>query len=556
MTDTAARDREASSARDGIEEDPRLGDRRSPSRWPSATVRGFLRRPHGRALTIGLPLVALMLGSLGLRLEGQSTWLWTDEAISVGIAGHRIADIPVVLRRDGSPPLYYLILHAWMGLVGRSEVQTHVLSLLFAVLMVPAALWAGWTLFGPRAGWFAAALCATAPYVSDFSHETRMYTLVALLALVVVVSFAHAFVRRRRAYLPVFVAAQVLLLYTHNWGIYVAGGALVALVPCYLVDRGRAKRFVRDAALAFGCVALLYVPWVPTLLDQIRHTGAPWSLRPYARETVSALGLVLGDPTERVLVALVLGGGAAGLAMLRRWRSVEGATFVALVVIAAVTLGAAWIGAQFKPAWSTRYFAALFGPVLLVAAVTLARARAQGVVAFALILVFWIQPIGRLTGLREPIRRDEKSAVKPFAEAVSPELRPGDLVVAVQMEEVPVLHYYLPQYVRFADVTGPVSDPTVVDWRDALARVRASNVQDDLEPLVDAFPPGRRLLLVCGGDAFSPRTLPWFALMDERCEQWQTALENDARLRSVAVSRPVEDAPETPQAVTLFEKLP
>ncbi len=504
-------------------------------------------------LTVVLPLLGLMAVSLLLRLEGQNDWLWMDEGISVGIASHRIVDIPTVLAKDASPPLYYVLLHTWMRLVGTSEVQTHALSLLFALLFVPTALWAGWSLFGPKVGWFAAALAATAPYLTDYSHETRMYTLVALLGMVVVTSFAHAFVLRRRRFLPLFVASLTLLLYTHNWGIYVAVAGIVALVPCLLRGEDR-SRLVRDGAVAFGVVGLLYLPWVPTLLEQVRHTGAPWSPRPVLRELISGVGLMLGDPTERVLVALVVGGATALWALVRRYRTPEGTTVLSALVITAVTLGTAWLIAQAKPAWTPRYLAVVLGSVLLVAATILARGGAQGLLAFVVILVIWTQPLGRLTGLRQAVRPDQKSPVKPFAAIVSPELRPGDLVVSIQMEEVPVLHYYLPRYVRFADVTGLVSDPTVVDWRDALDRVRRSSPESGLRPLVAGLPHGGRLLVVCTGDTTSPRTLPWFQLMDERCEQWQHALDEDGALRSVPVAGLERLGSTMSRSVRLFEK--
>jgi hypothetical protein len=87
-------------------------------------------------------LACLMAAAFALRAGTLGSRLWMDEAISVGIASHAPAAIPGVLRLDGSPPLYYLLLHAWMGVAGRSEPAVHMLSLLVAVLCVPAAWWA------------------------------------------------------------------------------------------------------------------------------------------------------------------------------------------------------------------------------------------------------------------------------------------------------------------------------------------------------------------------------------------------------------------------------
>ena len=57
-----------------------------------------------------------------------------------------------MLRHDGSPPLYYLLLHVWMSAFGSSESSTHTLSLIFGLLTIPAGAWTAWTLFGRWAG--------------------------------------------------------------------------------------------------------------------------------------------------------------------------------------------------------------------------------------------------------------------------------------------------------------------------------------------------------------------------------------------------------------------
>ncbi len=69
--------------------------------------------------------------------------MWLDEGISVGIASHPLGSIPGLLRQDGSPPLYYGLLHLWMSAFGTADDTTHLPSLVFALAMVPTALWAG-----------------------------------------------------------------------------------------------------------------------------------------------------------------------------------------------------------------------------------------------------------------------------------------------------------------------------------------------------------------------------------------------------------------------------
>ena len=92
-----------------------------------------------------------------------------------------------------------------------------------------------------------------------------MYTLVAVLSLVA----TAAFVRRR----PVVLVARAdaPALHAHL-------GCLPVRRPSRLVwlvrDRGR------EGLLVGAAVAVLYLPWAPSLVFQALHTGAPWSLRP------------------------------------------------------------------------------------------------------------------------------------------------------------------------------------------------------------------------------------------------------------------------------------
>jgi len=197
-----------------------------------------------------------------------------DEGIAIGISSHPLSEIPGLLRQDASPPFYYLVLHVWTSVFGDSESRTHLLSLLFALGTIPTAFWAGRSLFGRRTGWTCAVLAAVSPFIAAYTNETRMYSLVVLLALVATATFLHSFVYRRRGHLTAFVLSLVLLLYTHNWGLFFAAGAGVAVVVCLLSSADRRPLLV-DAVLAFGTSAVLYSPWVPTLLYQQAHTGSP-----------------------------------------------------------------------------------------------------------------------------------------------------------------------------------------------------------------------------------------------------------------------------------------
>src|SRR5919198_6509718 len=188
--------------------------------------------PTGVAVPI-MVLLGLMAFALWHHTRALGASLWMDEGLSIGIASQPLLDIPHVLRVDGSPPLYYMLLGIWTRTVGDGPAETQALSVAISLLAVPGGLWAGWSLFGRRAGYICAALFAFNGFLTSYAQETRMYALMILLSLLVTASFLQVFVYRRRQYLPVFTVLRAAMLYPHNWGLFVTAGAVIALVTVW-----------------------------------------------------------------------------------------------------------------------------------------------------------------------------------------------------------------------------------------------------------------------------------------------------------------------------------
>ncbi len=128
-----------------------------------------LRRVPTWAL-IGGVLVAVMAISAVLRTRYIGGQFWMDEGLSVGISTHSLASIPTVLRHDGSPPLYYLLLHVWMSVFGSTESSTHALSLVFGLLTIPVGACLACSLMGRLAAVISMVLFALNPFISAYSQ--------------------------------------------------------------------------------------------------------------------------------------------------------------------------------------------------------------------------------------------------------------------------------------------------------------------------------------------------------------------------------------------------
>src|SRR4051794_15392123 len=272
---------------------------------PAWSVR--VRAITGARVAIPAGIGVLVALSLMLRTTQLGIGFWIDEGLSVGIADRPLSDIPFALREDGSPPLYYMLLHFWLDLAGRSESGVRGLSLLFALLAIPAAFWAGRQIWGTqRAAWFSAVLMAFNPFLTQYAQEARMYSLVALLAIPATTCFIRAYAldtENRRPWIAGFAVSVALALYTHNWPIFFTVSAAVAWALLWvLADKPRRRELLRDGLLGFGGLFVLYLPWVPTTLYQAAHTGAPWADAPALDSLLGVPGVLLGRMPEVVLL--------------------------------------------------------------------------------------------------------------------------------------------------------------------------------------------------------------------------------------------------------------
>ena len=189
-----------------------------------------------------------------------------------------------------------MLLHFWLDLAGRSESGVRALSLLFALLAIPVAFWAGPADLGDaarRAG-SRPILMAFNPFLAQYAQEARMYSMVALLAIPATTCFIKAYALDTRRPQAVDRGLRDLgrgrALHAQLADLLHARAA-VAWVAAVAAGRQAAPQGAASATACWASAALfvLYLPWVPTTLYQAAHTGAPWADAP-------ALGLAARRP--------------------------------------------------------------------------------------------------------------------------------------------------------------------------------------------------------------------------------------------------------------------
>jgi hypothetical protein len=473
---------------------------------------------------VGSLLLILVAFSLYVRTRYIGGQFWMDEGITVGISSHSLTSIPGILRYDGAPPLFYLLLHVWMSMVGNGQAATHWLSEICAALTIPAGYWAGNSIAGKRAGLTSATLFAFNAFLDYYGVETRMYALMTLFGLLATVGFIRGFIFRERRFVILFAGAEALMLYTHNWALFFGVGSFLSLVVLYLTgDEQIRENLIRDVVAAFVGAAILFIPWVPTTIFQAIHTAAPWDTRPRFGAPIQIAKSVFGGASITVVMLVAAGVGYSPLFARPRRMSREAQVALMLLLITVLTLLVAWIGSQITPAWVVRYFAPVVAPMVLLLAIGIARAGVIGAIAVVFIVIFMARPAAF-----EP---QYKSDMQDIAGEVGGMLHRGDLVIVGQPESGPLAYYYLPAGLRFANTLGPVRNPSYMDWVDAMKRYNAEDPAKVLQPMLNALKPGQQVLFI------RPLTegeenwdAPWTIMVRRRSTQWGAIIASDKQL--------------------------
>ena len=497
-----------------------------------------------------LIVAALVATAFALRAPNLGRAYWVDEGISVGIASHPLSRLPGLLREDGSPPLFYVILHFWIRLFGTAPEATHFLPLIISLACVPLAYWSATQLFDRRAGIAAAALFATNPFLGWYSTETRMYPLVVALTIVGI-TFAWRAVRDRSWKDGAgALVAYTSLLYTHDWAIYLTG--VTALVLFGLAVSRADRRMAAAVAAVAAVTVALWLPWLPTFVAQASNTAAPWAIRPnlgdFFADPSSALGGTLG-----IIVAPAL---AFGVLWTRKQHPMTGSRVAGvLVAVGVLTTLAGFLGAQLEPSWAGRYLAVIVAPFLLAAAGALSPVRRGRLVVLGvcILLAAW-SAIGTL--LPNPNAKYAKSNVGAVAGAVAAQLRQGDLVIVTQTEQVPVLAHYLPPGLLYVVPSGPVADPLVVDWRNIVKRLQVSQPCSAVAPSLNALAVGADVLVVNPGRTLGASGTAWSTAVNHQVAAVDGMVVHDASLVAVDFyGQAMKPKPFSPVTATLYRKV-
>ncbi|WP_445180232.1 glycosyltransferase family 39 protein [Pseudomonas sp. McL0111] len=199
--------------------------------------------------------------------------IWFDEGSSVLLSQFSLADIWVRAAHDVHPPLYFMLLHGWIGLFGDGMLSIRSMSAIPGIITVGLGVWLVDLLATRRAALLAGLLLALLPTAVRYSQEVRMYALLGMWLIGATIALVY-WVRqpRRHRYLVAYALLMTAAFYTHYFTALCVISHWLYLAAVRVQPGYRLRHIQRPAWwLANLAIALAYLPWVPNLVDLLQH---------------------------------------------------------------------------------------------------------------------------------------------------------------------------------------------------------------------------------------------------------------------------------------------
>jgi mannosyltransferase len=406
-----------------------------------------------------LALLVPLLLAAGLRLFRIGLPVLTsDESFSWRLAGYPLPDMLRRAALDVHPPLYYIVLDAWVAGAGTSPAALRGLSALLGVLAVAVAYAvsreAG-LLGGAAEGHerdhggalLAALLMAIQAASIGHGRNARMYALGIVLAGVTSWLLLRALRRDERRWWIAYGVGVAAFCATHYYALFtVAAQAVFVVAP----GAGNVPRGRRRLAAALALALALFSPWLPVLVRQAQQVRQNYWI-PATSPSSLVLSLVQWAAGAEIAVAVPVLWLLALLAALAWgfYRGGPGTRFLLLQALLpwAFALGLSLLGG--RPIVLERYMA--FGQFFLICAWGAMWARLETPAARAgfagLLIAVSAAGLAITWHDRYP---DRPTALWYSARYLKRQAAPGDLVLTRSPRALNKLRYYAEQ----VDATG------------------------------------------------------------------------------------------------------
>ncbi len=234
---------------------------------------------------IHVTLFVLLIGGAVLRFWGLgSNSLWVDELASWVQSNHPSLTEVVSkgVKPDVHPPGYQALLFYIIKYIGDEEWLLRFPSAFAGVLSILAIYLLGRRLYGPREGLIAAAVMTVSWAPIYYSQEARSNSILLLLSIAVFYFWVQLLRQVDTSEkVPVtttigYTFFSVAACYLHYFGLQLV---ILQMAGAAALFAAKPKALLRIGAI-YGLICLAYLPWLPSMLYQMRQHPTTWIPEP------------------------------------------------------------------------------------------------------------------------------------------------------------------------------------------------------------------------------------------------------------------------------------
>jgi uncharacterized membrane protein len=399
-------------------------------------------------LSLGLAAVLLLLFTV-LVIGTQTRYLRDDEGIAFAGTSESLTATIGFQARDVHAPLYFVLFYFWQQFVGDGEFTARLFSVLTSLLTLAVTYKIGERWFGCVSfGLTALIALGLSSYFFVYGIEIRPYALVMLIAALSMACFVQ-WLRERTWRNAVFYGLTFgLMLYTHYLSVFV----FVMQAIFFLLQGRRAWtwKLWRQGIGAFILGLLLWLPWFPVFINQVRHVGQlvkPEDTRipglgmaattlPTNATNIGSLILLATNAQPLLYGAILL----IGLVLLwrKRWYWLAVGWTIAVPTLM-------FVGNLLVPIYEPRYATSLVPGLGLLVGISLAALPGRWIVKTVPLVIFMILATSTIhSGSIIRLR------LRDYLREMEAAYRPGDAVYLAGMEINPYDHVNTYQYRHYA----------------------------------------------------------------------------------------------------------
>jgi mannosyltransferase len=418
---------------------------------------------RSRSATYQYALIGLTVLGAAIRLYrlGQRS-LWFDESLSVLFASQPIGVSIQSMLEEGlqHSPLFYILLRPFVSLPAR-ESLVRLLPAAAGIATIPAIGELGRKLYSRRVGILASAIVALNPFHVWYSREARMYSLIGLLAVLVMICFFHIVYGRPRARHWIGLSLSLgAALNTHPFAHFLP---LIQLVFFLVTFRKTYPLFRRWTASIVGAYLTL-VPWIIIVLRWGNYYGSSGTSR-------------LAVPTDLLSTVWDFSFGSAD--RLTLWGAIALFAFIAMMVAGfvasrqrSVLMGSwlfvpilgAFLLSLHLPMYMDRYLIVAFPAYVLLVAIGVDSLKLPALRIAAGISILTLTAAGLSKVFFGPVERQHANW-RVLGQVLSEEADPHrDIIATLHYQDLVPLHFYyegdttIVPLVSFRDVNLPAVD--------------------------------------------------------------------------------------------------